>query len=69
MAKRETDKIRLLAVERIIARGERVSTTQIRAELNWMLQRSEGWFIRIVYGFVKKLYEQFDAAEEMQKAA
>ena len=33
MAKRETDKIRLLAVERIIARGERVSTTQILREL------------------------------------
>ena len=33
MAKRETDKIRLLAVERIIARGERVSTKQILREL------------------------------------
>ena len=42
---------------------------QIRAELNWMLQTSEGWFIRVVYGFVKKLYAQFDNAEEMQKAA
>ena len=42
---------------------------QIRAELNWMLQNSEGWFIRIVYGFVKKLYGQLDTAEEMQKAA
>ena len=42
---------------------------QIRAELNYMMQNSEGWFIRIVYGFVKKLYAQFDNAEEMQKAA
>lgn len=42
---------------------------QIRAELNWILQRSEGWFVRMVYGFVKKLYEDFDTAEEMQKAA
>lgn len=45
------------------------SDEQIRAELNWMLQKSEGWFIRIVYGFVKKLYGEFDTAEEMQKAA
>lgn len=33
MPKRETDKIRLLAVERIIARGERVSSSQILREL------------------------------------
>lgn len=45
------------------------SDEQIRAELNWMLQNSEGWFIRVVYGFVKKLYGEFDNAEEMQKAA
>lgn len=42
---------------------------QIRAEINWMLQNSEGWFICVVYGFVKRLYGQFDTAEEMQKAA
>jgi predicted DNA-binding transcriptional regulator YafY len=34
VAKRETDKIRLLAVERIIARGERVSSSQILRELD-----------------------------------
>jgi hypothetical protein len=45
------------------------SDDQIRAEINWMLQRSGGWFIRMVYGFVKKLYEDFGIAEEMQKAS
>jgi predicted DNA-binding transcriptional regulator YafY len=33
MAKNETDKIRLLAVERIISRGRRVSAAQILSEL------------------------------------
>ena len=45
------------------------SDEQIRAEINWMLQNSEGWFIRVVYGFVKRLYGQFDTAEEMEVAA
>jgi len=45
------------------------SDEQICAEINWMLQNSEGWFIRVVYGFVKRLYGQLDTAEEMQKAA
>lgn len=42
---------------------------QIRAELNWMLQNSEGWFIRIVYGFVKRMYKELDTADEMEVAA
>lgn len=33
MPKRETDKIRLLAVERIIPRGQRVTSAQIMDEL------------------------------------
>jgi predicted DNA-binding transcriptional regulator YafY len=33
MPKRETDKIRLLAVERIVARGKKVTSAQILREL------------------------------------
>ena len=45
------------------------SDEHIIAEINWMLQNSGGRFIRVVYGFVKRLYWQFNTAEEMQKAA
>jgi hypothetical protein len=45
------------------------SDDHISAEINQMLQNSDGWFIRIVYGFVKRLYAQFDTAAEMQKVA
>lgn len=49
-------------------KNESKTDEQIRAEINWMLQRSNGYLIRVVYGFVKRLCE-INAAEEMEVAA